>query len=115
MLTSSLHSRFGPYNTYTGFEPSDVAKVIDFVLPLGNGAFVPASPSVTSSVPASSQTPAPSAPEQQTRWRVTRYGVVQNFFEDVGGRRGKDQDDDKDAMILSDHRLVVAAFEETFV
>ena len=42
---------------------------------------------------------------------MTRYGVVQNFFEDVGGRRGTSEEEKDDAMILSDHRLVVVGFE----
>lgn len=98
------YSRYGPSNTYTGFEPSDVPKVIDFILPYANSAFSPAPPAsrldITTSRSASGS----------GKWAVTRYGVVQNFFEDVGGRRGTGDEKD-DAMILSDHRLVVVGFE----
>lgn len=83
-------------NTYTGFEPSDVPKVIDFILPYANSAF---SPIFRLDATASAS------------WSVTRYGVAQNFFEDVGGRRGTSEEEKDDAMILSDHRLVVVGFE----
>ncbi|GAA5877037.1 hypothetical protein JCM3774_006883 [Rhodotorula dairenensis] len=109
----AMSRRFGPLNTYTGFEPSDTPKVIDFVLPFANSAFSPALLSPPAFAPTSSAT-ASLVLERTRQWRVTRYGVVQNFFEDVGGRRaghGDDEDTARDAMILSDHRLVVVGFE----
>lgn len=45
---------------------------------------------------------------RQTRWKVSRYGVVPNFYEDIGGKRGSEED----GLIVSDHRLVVVALEE---
>lgn len=112
-----VRRRFGPLNTYTGFEPSDIPKVIDFVLPLGNGAFLPSSSRPPPPDSASDPEPGLGAEAAQPKWRVQRYGVVPNFFEDVGGRRGgpdsgSRQEGACDAMILSDHRLVVAAFQE---
>lgn len=94
-----LRRRFGPLNTYTGFSPSDTPKVIDFILPFANSAFL--SPHASSGA-----SPSPST------WHVSRYGVVGNFFEDVGGRRVEGKEGERDAMILSDHRLVVAVFRE---
>ncbi|BGP00768.1 T-complex protein 1 subunit eta [Rhodotorula toruloides] len=95
----AVSGRFGPLNTYTGFSPSDTPKVIDFILPFANSAFL--SPH-TSSAPSSSG----------STWHVSRYGVVGNFFEDVGGRRAEGKEGERDAMVLSDHRLVVAVFRE---
>lgn len=82
--------------------------MIDFILPYANSAFSPA--------PAASRldaTPAAAAAAASStrKWSVTRYGVIQNFFEDVGGRRGTSEEEKDDAMILSDHRLVVVGFE----
>lgn len=98
-LSFHHRSRYGPLNTYTGFEPSDVPKVIDFILPYANSAFSPLATTTTTSS------------SRRWKWSVTRYGVVQNFFEDVGGRRGTSEEEKDDAMILSDHRLVVVGFE----
>ncbi|KAL7338297.1 Endonuclease/exonuclease/phosphatase [Rhodotorula toruloides] len=95
----AVSGRFGPLNTYTGFSPSDTPKVIDFILPFANSAFL--SPHASSGA-----SPSPST------WHVSRYGVVGNFFEDVGGRRVEGKEGERDAMILSDHRLVVAVFRE---
>ncbi|BGP31037.1 hypothetical protein JCM10296v2_002801 [Rhodotorula toruloides] len=95
----AVSGRFGPLNTYTGFSPSDTPKVIDFILPLANSAFL--SPHASSAA-----SPSPST------WHVSRYGVVGNFFEDVGGRRAEGQEGERDAMILSDHRLAVAVFRK---
>lgn len=71
--------------------------MIDFILPFANSAF--ASPS--------------RAWPSRSAWRVSRYGVVGNFFEDVDGRRAAGKEGERDAMILSDHRLVVAVFRES--
>ncbi|GAA5963284.1 hypothetical protein JCM3765_005787 [Sporobolomyces pararoseus] len=49
-----------------------------------------------------------SSTTRQTRWKVSRYGVVPNFYEDVGGKRGSEED----GLIVSDHRLVVVGLEE---
>lgn len=99
-------------NTYTGFEPSDTPKVIDFVLPFDNPAFSPAPSSASLSLPSFDATIR--VPAKKRKWRVTRYGVVPNFFEDIGGRRAGHREDEeaaRDAVIVSDHRLVVAGFE----
>ncbi|GAA5893131.1 endonuclease/exonuclease/phosphatase family protein [Sporobolomyces salmoneus] len=45
---------------------------------------------------------------KQTSWKVSRYGVIPNFYEDVGGKGGGEDD----GLIVSDHRLVVVALEE---
>lgn len=49
-----------------------------------------------------------STPTRQNRWKVSRYGVVPNFYEDIGGKRGSEDD----GLIVSDHRLVVVGLEE---
>ncbi|CEQ40478.1 SPOSA6832_02089 [Sporobolomyces salmonicolor] len=120
---------FGPINTFTGFVPSDIPKVIDFILLYANSAFAPPSPPPSTS---SSETAILDADDpdevlstlnavadaeekqqqalvKQPRWKVARYGVVPNFFEDVGGRRPPGS---SDALLVSDHRLVVVALEE---
>lgn len=79
--------------------------MIDFILPYANSAFSQA-PSRLDTTTTSSASAA-----ESRKWSVTRYGVVQNFFEDVGGRRGASEEEKSDAMILSDHRLVVVGFE----
>lgn len=96
-------SRFGPLNTYTGFLPSDSAKVIDFIMPYSNTAFLS-----SSSPPPSVLIDDASEDEPSPRWKVYRYGVLPNFFEDVGGKRGNEAD----AVLISDHRLVIVAMEE---
>lgn len=112
------HSAYGPHNTFTGFTPSDTPKIIDFILLFDNAAFV--SPHLTPSPSSdasfldaddpdelSASLSADSKDGAQTRWKVGRYGVVPNFYEDVGGRR-----EGRDAVIVSDHRLVVVALEQ---
>ncbi|GAA5908070.1 hypothetical protein JCM6882_000218 [Rhodosporidiobolus microsporus] len=106
----AMSGRFGPLNTFTGFTPSDVPKVIDFIMLYSNSAFLP-----PNSPPPSSLPPAGAAGEKEkeqargaTRWKVSRYGVVPNFFEDIGGKRGAEED----GMLISDHRLVVVGVEE---
>ncbi|GAA6062443.1 hypothetical protein JCM10212_003317 [Sporobolomyces blumeae] len=133
----ALSGPFGPLNTFTGFTPSDVPKIIDFVLVLDNAAFAPpAAPPASNPVEpvdssfldaddadevlASISKPNEQVPlnqdeasnarsSRQTRWKVSRYGVVPNFYEDIGGRRPSGSDD---ALIVSDHRLVVVTMEE---
>ncbi|GAA5918527.1 hypothetical protein JCM1841_003283 [Sporobolomyces salmonicolor] len=125
----ALSGPFGPINTFTGFVPSDIPKVIDFILLYANSAFAPPSPPPSTS---SSETAILDADDpdevlstlnavadaeekqqqalvKQPRWKVARYGVVPNFFEDVGGRRPPGS---SDALLVSDHRLVVVALEE---
>ncbi|GAA5908054.1 hypothetical protein JCM6882_000213 [Rhodosporidiobolus microsporus] len=107
----AMSGRFGPLNTFTGFTPSDVPKVIDFIMLYSNTAFLP-----PNSPPPSSLAPAAVAAEKEekspqrggARWKVSRYGVVPNFFEDIGGKRGAEED----GMLISDHRLVVVGVEE---
>ncbi|GAA5936000.1 hypothetical protein JCM3775_003553 [Rhodotorula graminis] len=108
----ALSSRYGPLNTFTGFTPSDEPKVIDFILPYANAAFLPSrsSSSPSSAAPPSSST-LPVSP-RQPQWKVGKYGVVQNSFEDLAGRRPPGDEGRRDAMVRSDHRLVVARFEE---
>lgn len=48
--------------------------------------------------------------EGQIAWKVSRYGVVPNFYGDVGGRQSRASRDD--GLIVSDHRLVVVDFEQ---
>ncbi|GAA5993900.1 hypothetical protein JCM11641_004736, partial [Rhodosporidiobolus odoratus] len=116
----ALSGRFGPLHTFTGFLPSDVPKIIDFIFPFSNDAFVPPSESPPAPVrePLSNDTSVDSTTKEdsskalhaQTRWKVSRYGVIPNFFEDLdGGRVGEQKED---SMLVSDHRLVIAAFEE---
>ncbi|GAA5864348.1 hypothetical protein JCM1840_006753 [Sporobolomyces johnsonii] len=126
----ALSGPFGPLNTFTGFVPSDVPKVIDFILLYANRAFAPPSspPSTSSSdetaildaddpdevlstlnAEADAEEKQQQALVQQPRWKVARYGVVPNFFEDIGGRRPPGS---SDALLVSDHRLVVVALEE---
>ncbi|GAA5893898.1 hypothetical protein JCM8208_001272 [Rhodotorula glutinis] len=104
----ALSSRYGPLNTFTGFNPSDEPKVIDFILAYANAAFLPlrsfSSPSSSSS--------SPPPPSRQPQWKIGKYGVVQNFFEDLAGRRPAGDDGRRDTLVRSDHRLVVARFEE---
>ncbi|GAA6029589.1 hypothetical protein JCM8097_000952 [Rhodosporidiobolus ruineniae] len=110
----AMSGRFGPLNTYTGFTPSDLAKVIDFIMPFSSAAFLPSSPSSSSSSSSFSA-------RGQTKWKVAKYGVVPNFFEDIAGarpqpgRRGADDWSGEDAMLVSDHRLVVVGMEEVVV
>jgi hypothetical protein len=75
-------------------------------MPYSNAAFL--SPS---SLPPVADSVAADTKPSTIRWKVSRYGVLPNFFEDIGGKRG----DEADAMLISDHRLVVAAFEEVAV
>lgn len=75
-------SPFGEHDTFTGFAPSDEAKIIDFVLYLDNGSVSGAHDG---------------GRVRRSHWRVSRYGVMPNRFE--GG------------ILASDHRLVVGAFE----
>ncbi|GAA5861816.1 hypothetical protein JCM8547_008563 [Rhodosporidiobolus lusitaniae] len=110
----AMSGRFGPLNTFTGFLPSDVPKIIDFIMPFSNAAFVDPSKTPSSPPPPASEQPADkslttaSSKPAGSCWKVARYGVVPNFSEDIDGKRG----DAGDAMVISDHRLVVAMFEE---
>ena len=108
---SSSCSRYGPLNTFTGFNPSDEPKVIDFILPLANAAFLPL-PSSSSPSSSSISAAPPSPLARPPQWKVGKYGVVQHFFEDLAGRRPAGEEGREDAMVRSDHRLVVARFEE---
>jgi len=123
------HSAYGPHNTFTGFAPSDTPKIIDFILLFDTAAFIsphltpppssdasfldaddPDELSASLSADSSLESLIPSKENKdgaQTRWKVSRYGVVPNFYEDVGGRR-----EGRDAVIVSDHRLVVVALEQ---
>ncbi|GAA5839442.1 hypothetical protein JCM11251_002727 [Rhodosporidiobolus azoricus] len=124
----AMSRRFGPLNTFTGFSPSDDPKVIDFILPYSNEAFLPPNASSDlSSTPKSNATISAGEGEGQdvvekmrkrdgqTRWKVHRYGVVPNFFEDIGGKRGEEGEGEADGMLVSDHRLVVVGMEEVVV
>lgn len=80
--TPLMHSRYGELSTFTGFTVPPQTGIIDVILHLDNGVVA-------------------GAKEGNPSWKVVRFGVVPNEFEDgVGGIRS------------SDHRLVVAAFEK---
>ncbi|GAA6050038.1 hypothetical protein JCM3770_001927 [Rhodotorula araucariae] len=97
-------SRFGPLNTFTGFSAADIPKVIDFILPFANNAFVPLSGASSGLVGAPGG--------NSTAWKVARYGVLPNFYSDLGGRVPAGTEGARDSLVRSDHRLVVARFDE---
>lgn len=77
-----LHSPFGDLHTFTGFGRDDQKQVIDVVLFLD---------------PTSVNSEVVEEEGEESSWKVKRYGVIPNRFEDgIGG------------MLISDHRLVVA-------
>ncbi|GAA5993894.1 hypothetical protein JCM11641_004733, partial [Rhodosporidiobolus odoratus] len=78
----AMSGRFGPLNTFTGFLPSDVPKIIDFIFPFSNDAFVPPSESPPApvrethsndiSIGSTSNGNSSEALRAQTRWKVSR-------------------------------------------
>lgn len=78
---AGLFRPYGEHNTFTGFQPSDKADVIDVVLVLDNGAIR-------------------TGKSGGKRWRVRKTGVLPNWFDDGEG-----------GSMMSDHRMVVARLE----
>jgi hypothetical protein len=95
-----LAARYGDWlSTFTGFGEHDHRNVIDVVLAADTGAVAGVHRGEPIGEKSEEQKVLKSS--AQTRWMVTRYGVVPNRFE--GG------------FLVSDHRLVVATFKQTVV
>ncbi|GAA5937403.1 endonuclease/exonuclease/phosphatase family protein [Sporobolomyces koalae] len=96
--------------------PEEKARILDAdnadevmaAIPASDHNSPPASPDSAATQPLFDPGTQGAMRERQVKWKVARYGVVPNFSEDVGGKRGGAED----GLIVSDHRLIVVALEE---
>lgn len=81
-----MGSTFGSTNTFTAFTPEGQSadRIIDYILVADNGAVAAANALATN---------------EDTSWRITRFGVLPNIFEDGVSR-----------FRMSDHNMVLATF-----
>ncbi|KAG8698610.1 hypothetical protein FRC08_005808 [Ceratobasidium sp. 394] len=94
-----LGARYGDWlATFTGFGEHDHRNVIDVVLVADTGAVGAVRGDKQTSESGEQKVMGGST---QTRWVVSRYGVVPNRFEGV--------------FLVSDHRMVVATFKQTVI